>query len=125
MKTSITEVNSQFAEMKHMTTVESLSSLAKANDPKGSSEAEEKKNKIYRIACQIKLLVDTPEQIWHGLESTKYLVACRLFLIARQIFNNLQSRNEKDLKVMVMDISLRSSLFSLKCHNIDFISFYS
>jgi len=101
MKTSIDEVNLQFQKMREMTSVEYLSGLAKTNEPPGSSEAEERKTKMYRIACQIKLLVDTPEQIWHALEGAKYLVACRLFLIARQIYNNLQSRNEKDLKVLV------------------------
>ena len=105
MKNSIGAVNDLFAEMKQVTTMEHLASRAKANDPKGASEEEEKKTKIYRVACQIKLLVDTPEQIWHALESSNFLIACRLFLIARQIFNNLQSRNEKDLKVMVQRIA--------------------
>ncbi|KAI8321047.1 hypothetical protein GQ54DRAFT_196569 [Martensiomyces pterosporus] len=50
--------------------------------------------KIYSIAAQVKVLVDTPEQIWKALESQRFLQATLLYLIAGEIHERLceQSR---------------------------------
>lgn len=71
---------------------------------KGIVKEDVKKQIMYPVAAQIKLLVDTPEQIWASLEGHQYLVASRLFLVARLIHTNLQSSSKEavgdiDLKV--------------------------
>ena len=48
---------------------------------------------LYCVAAQIKLLVDTPEQIWHALEGQRFLRAGKLYLVARQIHSNLHNRD--------------------------------
>ncbi|ORY79617.1 hypothetical protein LY90DRAFT_500630 [Neocallimastix californiae] len=84
----------------------------------------EKKKLIYPIAAEIKLLVDTPEQIyeinkkfnnsiygnnfllkkiWNALENHKYLKAACLYMIAKLVYKHLQSSEEaKHLKIMVI-----------------------
>jgi hypothetical protein len=57
---------------------------------------------MYPVAAQVKLLVDTPEQIWNALEGDAYLVASRLFLVARLIHTNLGSGKD-----VVGDIDLK------------------
>jgi len=54
----------------------------------------EESSNVYPVAAQIKLLVDTPEQIWKGLESHGYLKAARLYLVARLIHKNLQTSKQ-------------------------------
>jgi hypothetical protein len=65
-----------------------------------------KKQGMYPVAAQIKLLVDTPEQVWNALEGHGYLVASRLFLVARLIHANLASSKDAvgdiDLKVLLV-----------------------
>ncbi|TPX44055.1 hypothetical protein SeLEV6574_g04745 [Synchytrium endobioticum] len=54
----------------------------------------DKKQQLYAIAAQIKLLVDTPEQIWHALEHHQYLRASKLYLVAKLIFKNIHSSKD-------------------------------
>ncbi|XP_074651073.1 conserved oligomeric Golgi complex subunit 1-like isoform X2 [Tubulanus polymorphus] len=42
------------------------------------------------IAAQIKLLLDTPERIWTELDSSEYLKATQLYLVARHVHTSLQ-----------------------------------
>ncbi|TPX69329.1 hypothetical protein SpCBS45565_g02528 [Spizellomyces sp. 'palustris'] len=51
---------------------------------------EQKRGMVYSVAAQIKVLVDTPEQIWHAMESHAYLTCTLLYLIAQRIYENLQ-----------------------------------
>ncbi|ORY06095.1 hypothetical protein K493DRAFT_333294 [Basidiobolus meristosporus CBS 931.73] len=53
-------------------------------------ETENQKQQLYSTAAQIKLLVDIPEQIWHGLETSKFLSASLLYLIACLVYESLQ-----------------------------------
>ncbi|KAI9207052.1 uncharacterized protein BJ171DRAFT_579404 [Polychytrium aggregatum] len=66
---------------------------AKARPAKTPEEVEQKRV-IYTVAAQVKLLVDTPEQIWHALENHQYLRAGRLFTIAKEVHKKLQSSPE-------------------------------
>ncbi|KAJ3386695.1 Golgi transport complex subunit 1 [Lobulomyces angularis] len=61
---------------------------------KKDSNTDEKKKRLYPVAAQIKLLVDTPEQIWHALENHHYLRASRLYSMARLVHVTLQSSSE-------------------------------
>ncbi|KAK9701195.1 hypothetical protein K7432_011824 [Basidiobolus ranarum] len=53
-------------------------------------DTEKQKQQLYSTAAQIKLLVDIPEQIWHGLETSKFLSASLLYLIACLVYDSLQ-----------------------------------
>ncbi|KAJ3023846.1 Golgi transport complex subunit 1 [Thoreauomyces humboldtii] len=50
---------------------------------------ETERIEVYSVAAQIKVLVDTPEQIWHALEDNAHLKACRLYLVAKQVHENV------------------------------------
>ncbi|KAJ1962098.1 hypothetical protein GGI12_002853 [Dipsacomyces acuminosporus] len=60
----------------------------------GQQGQDSLQTKIYSIAAQVKVLVDTPEQIWKALESKQFLQATLLYLIACEIRGKLceQSR---------------------------------
>ncbi|TPX31408.1 hypothetical protein SmJEL517_g05227 [Synchytrium microbalum] len=69
------------------------------NNEKSSSKLSndadaDRKKQLYPIAAQIKLLVDTPEQIWHALEHHQYLRASQLYMLARLIFKNIHSSKD-------------------------------
>lgn len=68
--------------------------LCKVESVKGQRMPDQESNSVYPVAAQIKLLVDTPEQIWKGLESHEYLKAARLYLVARLIYKNLQTSKQ-------------------------------
>ncbi|KAJ3199122.1 Golgi transport complex subunit 1 [Entophlyctis luteolus] len=57
------------------------------------------KSATYPAAVQMKLLVDTPEQIWNALESGMYLRAGRLWDAAYAIFENLQNADARSSKI--------------------------
>ncbi|KAI8610181.1 hypothetical protein BC830DRAFT_1147014 [Chytriomyces sp. MP71] len=52
---------------------------------RGSDSDEDPQKKTFPSAVQIKLLVDTPEQIWNALEHHNYLTASRLWQAANYI----------------------------------------
>ncbi|KAI8925555.1 hypothetical protein BC831DRAFT_512430 [Entophlyctis helioformis] len=52
---------------------------------------EDRKQQLFHVAAQIRLLVITPEQIWSALERHQHLAASRLYLIARLVFRELQT----------------------------------
>ncbi|RKO84021.1 hypothetical protein BDK51DRAFT_47052 [Blyttiomyces helicus] len=57
----------------------------------GRPNKEQRKRLLYPVAAQIKLLVDTPEQICIAMEDHFYLRAARLYLIAERVVRNLQA----------------------------------
>lgn len=57
---------------------------------------DERKQRLYGAAAQIKLLVEVPEQMWKSLESNQYLTASRLFLVSRLIYKNLLADNSEN-----------------------------
>ncbi len=54
----------------------------------------ELRRKKYYLGLQIKLLVDTPEQIWSSLESDDYLKATILYLKAETVYSKLTKAND-------------------------------
>ncbi|KAJ1950001.1 hypothetical protein FBU59_000886 [Linderina macrospora] len=58
---------------------------------------EELRSKVYSIAAQVKVLVDTPEQIWKALESKRFLQASLLYMIAREIHKRLSDQSKLSL----------------------------
>ncbi|KXS19591.1 hypothetical protein M427DRAFT_453916 [Gonapodya prolifera JEL478] len=78
-------------------TCDSNSLKNKATDAKNAGKdlaQEEKKRLFYPIAAQIKLLVDTPEELWYAIESHEYLQAAHAFLLAKLVYRNLQTSAE-------------------------------
>ncbi|KAI8824530.1 uncharacterized protein EV422DRAFT_565221 [Fimicolochytrium jonesii] len=52
---------------------------------------EQRKKVMYGLAAQIKILADTPEQIWHAMECHSFLKASRLYLVSQEVYENLQT----------------------------------
>ncbi|KAJ2301455.1 hypothetical protein IWW55_003752, partial [Coemansia sp. RSA 2706] len=50
--------------------------------------------RVYAVAAQVKVLVDTPEQIWKALGQQRSLQAALLFLIAQEIHSRLCSQSQ-------------------------------
>ncbi|KAJ2791687.1 hypothetical protein GGI18_000959 [Coemansia linderi] len=63
------------------------------------------KAKVYAIAAQVKVLVDTPEQIWKALGAQRFLQAALLYMIAGEIHERLrkQSRGMAEDQAVVVD----------------------
>ncbi|KAJ2439832.1 hypothetical protein GGF42_007828, partial [Coemansia sp. RSA 2424] len=49
--------------------------------------------KVYAIAAQVKVLVDTPEQIWKALGAQRFLQAALLYMIACEIHGRLHRQS--------------------------------
>ncbi|KAI8813485.1 hypothetical protein BJ742DRAFT_431862 [Cladochytrium replicatum] len=103
MRVSTTHIQTLFDTMQEACDVQVLKEEVEAQARRGKdNEVEERKKLLYPVAGQIKLLVDTPEQIWHSLEQHQYLRASRLYLIAKLVVKNLQNSTEASaLKVPV------------------------
>ncbi|ORX55392.1 hypothetical protein BCR36DRAFT_581417 [Piromyces finnis] len=102
MQTSANDINKKFNNLQDYCNISNLKSKIKIQNEDGVDKAiEEKKKIIYPIAAEIKLLVDTPEQIWNALENHKYLKAACLYMIAKLVYKHLQSSEEaKYLQIM-------------------------
>ncbi|KAJ2812656.1 hypothetical protein H4S07_001247 [Coemansia furcata] len=64
------------------------------------------KAKVYAIAAQVKVLVDTPEQIWKALGGQRFLQAALLYMIAGEIHQRLRSQSRpmpEDQAAVVVD----------------------
>ncbi|KAG9019493.1 hypothetical protein FRB90_001565 [Tulasnella sp. 427] len=54
---------------------------------------------LHSLAAHLKLLLDTPEQLWRLLERKKYLPAAWLYLLARVVHRALTQEEEDDQEV--------------------------
>ncbi|KAJ2813042.1 hypothetical protein FBU31_007500, partial [Coemansia sp. 'formosensis'] len=64
------------------------------------------KAKVYAIAAQVKVLVDTPEQIWKALGGQRFLQAALLYMIAGEIHERLRIQSRpmpEDQAAVVVD----------------------
>ncbi|ORX84964.1 hypothetical protein BCR32DRAFT_291026 [Anaeromyces robustus] len=102
MQSSAKNINEKFNTLQEYSNISNLKNKIKIQNEEGVDKAfEEKKKLIYPIAAEIKLLVDTPEQIWNALENHKYLKAACLYMIAKLVYKHLQSSEEaKHLQIM-------------------------
>ncbi|KAI9502643.1 hypothetical protein GGI25_005591 [Coemansia spiralis] len=60
-------------------------------------QKDEKRTKVYSIAAQVKVLVDTPEQIWKALGAQQFLQASLLYMIASEIHKRLCAQSHSSL----------------------------
>jgi hypothetical protein len=54
----------------------------------------DKSSGILSLANQLKALFDTPEKVWHALESGQHLEAAQLYLLAQDIMTGLQTQSK-------------------------------
>ncbi|TPX59377.1 hypothetical protein PhCBS80983_g02491 [Powellomyces hirtus] len=95
MSTAAHDVDATFLAMRNGCDAQSIKRKVMESKAKGSAPGDEKrKTSVYSVAAQIKVLVNTPEQIWHAMEEHKYLRACRLYLVARQVYENLTTTDD-------------------------------
>ncbi|KAJ3295924.1 Golgi transport complex subunit 1 [Borealophlyctis nickersoniae] len=95
MRESAATVQNMFERIQEECHADRLKRKLQAQTERGKDDAAERqKTLLYPVAAQIKLLVDTPEQIWHALENHQYLRASRLYLLAKKVLGNLQTSPE-------------------------------
>ncbi|KAJ1955104.1 hypothetical protein EC988_002065 [Linderina pennispora] len=102
MDTSSANISKKISDLKGMLdeakgAAAELPSGAAQEKPALREPQEELKSKMYSIAAQVKVLVDTPEQIWKALESKRFLQASLLFMIAREIHERLSEQSKQSL----------------------------
>ncbi|KAJ3149918.1 Golgi transport complex subunit 1 [Geranomyces variabilis] len=96
MSVAAREVDATFLAMRDGCDAQAIRRKAaegKGKEAIGSSKGR-RNTGVYAVAAQIKVLVDTPEQIWHAMEDDMYLKACRLYLVARQVYENLSTAED-------------------------------
>ncbi|KAJ3156265.1 Golgi transport complex subunit 1 [Geranomyces michiganensis] len=97
MSVAASEVDATFEAMRGGCDAQAIRRKAaegKAKEAGGGISGDRRKTGVYAVAAQIKVLVDTPEQIWHAMEDDAYLKACRLYLVARQVYENLSTAED-------------------------------
>ncbi|EDV26813.1 uncharacterized protein TRIADDRAFT_54105 [Trichoplax adhaerens] len=98
MQVSSSEVVKKLDDMKHYCyEIDALQANYNATNNSGDTVGVNGNVRIgkdsstfYSIATQMKLLVDIPEKIWSTSDKKKFLDAALLYLLARQIVDNLQ-----------------------------------
>lgn len=73
-------------------------SAEKENGPTISSQESEHRRK-YMLGKRIKLLVDTPEEIWSALDENQHLHATQLYLQAEKVHHELGTSGEGSILV--------------------------
>ncbi|KAJ3179642.1 Golgi transport complex subunit 1 [Geranomyces variabilis] len=96
MSVAASEVDATFLAMRDGCDAQAIRRKAAEGKAKeaGGSGKERRNTGVYAVAAQIKVLVDTPEQIWHAMEDDAYLKACSLYLVARQVYENLSTAED-------------------------------
>ncbi|CAH9124754.1 unnamed protein product [Cuscuta epithymum] len=69
----------------------SLSSATASNSPKS---VDHTKARIYGIACRVKYLVDTPENIWGCLDESMFLESSARYIRAKLVHSSLTTNKE-------------------------------
>ncbi|KAF2292044.1 hypothetical protein GH714_000307 [Hevea brasiliensis] len=90
MKSSCESISSNVASIQ--TNIRSLSASPVSETPKFSN-SNPARLRIYGIACRVKYLVDTPENIWGCLDESMFLEAAGRYIRARHVHFNLTLSN--------------------------------
>ncbi|KAJ3188301.1 Golgi transport complex subunit 1 [Gaertneriomyces sp. JEL0708] len=87
-------VNQAFVQMQECCDSSALMRRVEVTQQRGRDSATERlKSSLYSAGAQLKLLLDTPEQVWRSLEGHCYLKASRLYLIAQRVYENLHAKS--------------------------------
>ncbi|XP_019177977.1 PREDICTED: conserved oligomeric Golgi complex subunit 1 [Ipomoea nil] len=93
MKASCESISANISAI-HRGILHSLSSATASDSPKSIDHA---KSRMYGIACRVKYLVDTPENIWGCLDESMFLESSaryiRAKLVHRSVISNTESKN--------------------------------
>ncbi|KAL3343726.1 hypothetical protein AABB24_027313 [Solanum stoloniferum] len=102
MKSSCESISANIAAIHHGI-IHSLSSTV-AESPKSVVSSDPAKARIYGIACRVKYLVDTPENIWGCLDESMFLESSARYARAKHVHHSLH-RN-KDYKSVLSKFPL-------------------
>ncbi|KAJ1854221.1 hypothetical protein GGH12_002161 [Coemansia sp. RSA 1822] len=92
MRTAAASVSSHLHQLTTM--LHSSSILASPVTRTDTSTSSASSSHVYAVAAQVKVLVDTPEQIWKALGQQRSLHAALLFLIAQEIHDRLHAQSQ-------------------------------
>ncbi|XVE62118.1 hypothetical protein DITRI_Ditri06bG0093300 [Diplodiscus trichospermus] len=88
MKSASESISSNISSIHH--SIRSLSlSVSEAASPKLQTPNATTRLRIYGIACRVKYLVDTPENIWGCLDESMFLEAAARYIRAKHVHSNL------------------------------------
>lgn len=90
MKASCESISANISAI-HRGILHSLSSATASDSPKSIDHA---KARIYGIACRVKYLVDTPENIWGCLDESMFLESSARYIRAKLVHCSLISNTE-------------------------------
>ncbi|KAM7530227.1 hypothetical protein LguiB_033637 [Lonicera macranthoides] len=97
MKSSCESISANISAI-HGGIIHSLSSTVTAFPTVSPSPS---RTKIYGIACRVKYLVDTPENIWGCLDESMFLEAAARYMRAKQVhFSLIHGEDEKEKNVL-------------------------
>ncbi|OMP12732.1 Vacuolar protein sorting-associated protein 51 [Corchorus olitorius] len=92
MKSASHSISSNISSIHH--SIRSLSlSVSEVPSPKLQSPNPNTRLRIYAVACRVKYLVDTPENIWGCLDEYMFLEAAARYVRAKHVHSNLILRN--------------------------------
>ncbi|CAN4088982.1 unnamed protein product [Withania somnifera] len=97
MKFSCESISANIAVI-HQGILHSLSSTV-ADSPKSVVSSDPAKARIYGIACRVKYLVDTPENIWGCLDESMFLESSARYARAKHVHHSLH-RNKNYERVL-------------------------
>ncbi|KAF2292031.1 hypothetical protein GH714_000250 [Hevea brasiliensis] len=114
MKSSCESISSNIASIQ--TNIRSLSASPVSETPKFTN-SNPARLRIYGIACRVKYLVDTPENIWGCLDESMFLEAAGRYIRARHVhFNLMLSNNANADSCAEWDHTKILSIFPLLQH---------
>lgn len=102
MKSSCESISANIAAIHHGI-IHSLSSTV-AESPKSVVSSDPAKARIYGIACRVKYLVDTPENIWGRLDESMFLESAARYARAKHVHHSLNKN--KDYKSVLSKFPL-------------------
>ncbi|KAI9020496.1 hypothetical protein DFJ74DRAFT_128731 [Hyaloraphidium curvatum] len=94
MRSGAQAIEGMFSELQERCNIALLKRPGSGAEAGGDAASADRDAMVHRVAAQIKLLVDTPEQIWYNLERTHYLQAAQLYLVAKHVFRSLQTMRD-------------------------------
>ncbi|KAJ2141168.1 hypothetical protein IW142_005003 [Coemansia sp. RSA 564] len=92
MRTAAANVSSHLSQLTTM--LHSSSGPVSPITRTDTSTSSTSSTHVYAVAAQVKVLVDTPEQIWKALGQQRSLHAALLFLIAQEIHDRLHAQSQ-------------------------------
>ncbi|GFY99877.1 Vps51/Vps67 family (components of vesicular transport) protein [Actinidia rufa] len=79
-----------------------LHSLSSETPKFAAASANPARSRIYGIACRVKYLVDTPENIWGCLDESMFLEAAARYIRAKQVHHSLIENSNNDNKSSIL-----------------------